>query len=123
MSGYSPDLNRSWRLNSAPGEIPPVEDDVDQLGSSMAALSTEGSVLPKQLHEIERRWVPLGPSFSPNSVMAFLKKLPPAVTDVEGVSQVFLKPLLLALAISHHDTVQLPSVQTRSVTVVASPVS
>lgn len=67
--------------------------------------------------------MPLGPRFPPNSVIACLKKLPPAVTDVEGVSWVFLKALLLALSISHHDTVQLPSIQTPSVTVVASPVS
>lgn len=88
---------------------PLVKDDVDQLGSYMAAPSTEGSILPKLLHEIERRWVPLGPHFPPKSVVAFLKKLPPAVTDVGEVSQVFLMPLLLALAISQCDLVQLPS--------------
>lgn len=94
-----------------PEEIPPAKDDVDQLGSWMAAPSTERSILPELLHEIERRWVPLGTHFPPNSVTAFLKKLPPAVTDVEGISWVFLMPPLLSLAISHCDTVQLPSLQ------------
>lgn len=106
-----------------PEEISPVEDAVNQLGSCVAATNMGGGILPKLLHEIERRWVPLGPHFPPNSVMAFLKKLPLAVTAVEGVSQVLLMPPLFALAISHHDTVQLPSLQTPSVTVVASPVS
>lgn len=69
-----------------PEEISPVEDAVNQLGSCVAATSMGGSILPKLLHEIERRWVPLGPHFPPNSVMAFLKKLPLAVTAVEGVS-------------------------------------
>lgn len=110
MSGYSPDLKRPWRLNGAVvfRRDSFSQDGVDWLGSWMTAPSTERSILPNLLHEIERRWVPLGTHFPPNCVMSFLKKLPP---DVEGISWVFLTPLLLSLAISHCDTVQLPSLQ------------